>query len=275
VQISKDGIHSRPTVSRPSSSTGKVIGNAKSGLIKAAAPNGSAPEKSVFGIYNVGDGYDVEDIRKQCKKQNFKVLFCFNVTKSDQTSRTFKLAVDKKHDATILLKSSWPAGIEIRRWKYKSATAEVEQLNLTDSRDSIGTRVGQDIINNRAAIRAGPQLSDFTSSLVAANSSNSYNSAIIRAIADIHATTIENEELSAAAQSTDNDCRMVNENDSTTHSNITAAAGSSSTADSNVIAAVESDCTADINITVAVEPSSHATVCKVLERSETLNNNGQ
>ena len=88
----------RPIPARPPVTTRRITGSAKTGAIKAAPKAVSIAEKSVFGIYNVEEGFTEADIRRQCKQNDIKVLFCFDVTKENQTKRTFKLAIDKRHE---------------------------------------------------------------------------------------------------------------------------------------------------------------------------------
>ena len=147
VQISNAKIPTRPAESRPKSTTGKVIGNATSGLIKAAASDINRPkiEKSVFGVYNVDNEYDVNDIRKQCKHLNIRVLFCFDVTQEGHKSKTFKVGIDKRHYNIFKDKGSWPSRIEVRDWHYKQPAAQLE-LDFRD--EGNGRMVGLQDINN-------------------------------------------------------------------------------------------------------------------------------
>ena len=91
------------------------------------------------------DGYSEEDMRKQCKLNNIKVLFCFDVSKANQLTRTFKLAIDKKDENKIMLKSTWPHGVEINRWFYKPIPAEHLTQNVNDN--CYDLQIHQDIIN--------------------------------------------------------------------------------------------------------------------------------
>jgi len=119
----------KPTVAQKPSTGNKVIGRAPSNVIKGIT--NPISEKSVFSIYNVAAEYDVEDIKKHCKQLDIRVLFCFSITKSNHSSKSFKLAVAKQDEHRVLSSESWPTGVVVRPWKY-AIIPSTQQTNGTE-----------------------------------------------------------------------------------------------------------------------------------------------
>lgn len=122
---STDAVTMGASMARASAQNNKIIGKSNCSALKAANTIKSAIDKSVFSIHNVADQYDVSDIKNHCKQLNIRVLFCFNISRQDQKSRSFKLAVAKVEENKIMDSSSWPAGVVVRPWNYKPACTNV------------------------------------------------------------------------------------------------------------------------------------------------------
>jgi hypothetical protein len=95
----------------------RVVGRAEGGSIKAAAVT-SIP-KSVYCVSNIGLEYTVNDVKKQCHDNGIRVLWCFDITAANRSSRAFKIAiaecdVDKFSNSDI-----WPRRVFLRQWNYK------------------------------------------------------------------------------------------------------------------------------------------------------------
>lgn len=188
-QVSKN----HPVTVPLSAATNKATGNMKY-LIKAATPIPNAVEKITFGIYNVSRDYGVNDILSQCKQLNIKVLFCFDVTKQTQTSKSFKLAVDKKDQAKMLGKGSFPPRVGVRLWNYKQSadahTQEEGRPTLSISDQTLSQYIDTSIYTTTELQGQGPRLqqNDSMDSLLrdVTNASNPLDSNIHIVSADMH-----------------------------------------------------------------------------------------
>jgi len=83
-------------------------------------------EKAVFCISNISKEFSANDIKDHCYSLGAKVLFCHEVSKVDNKSKAFKLAVREIDRDIMENDESWPLNCSIRSWKYKP-------LSSTDS----------------------------------------------------------------------------------------------------------------------------------------------
>jgi hypothetical protein len=96
----------------------RVIGRAEGGSIKAAAVI-STP-KSVYCVSNIGLEYTVNDLKKQCQDNGIRVLWCFDITAANRSSRAFKIAIAECDVEKFSNSDIWPRRVFLRQWNYKS-----------------------------------------------------------------------------------------------------------------------------------------------------------
>ena len=94
-------------------------------------------EKATFFVSNVGENCTVNDIRGHCAAMRVKVLFCFEVTRTDAIARSFKLAVPATASDVIMSADSWPRRVFVRPWNSQ----RVEQGGEEDSDSQLGYSV--------------------------------------------------------------------------------------------------------------------------------------
>ena len=90
-----------------------IRGQASCSNLRAASPKMSI-NKSVVCVSNVNCGYSVDNIRQQCKNINVRLLFCFDISRSEYNGKAFNLAFDSRDLHKVMDSSAWPLGIIIR-----------------------------------------------------------------------------------------------------------------------------------------------------------------
>jgi hypothetical protein len=103
------------------SASTRMIGIRSSSNLRAADPR-QPTEKTVFCLSNLSLNCSVDDIKSHCKSIKVRVLFCFDISNGQYSSKAFKLAVPTTDASIVYDVESWPQLVSIRPWN-SSATA--------------------------------------------------------------------------------------------------------------------------------------------------------
>ncbi|MFI5424928.1 MAG: hypothetical protein ACHQXG_09100, partial [Nitrososphaerales archaeon] len=94
-----------------------IRGSAVSGNSKLrAASEKKMIDKAVVCISNLSRDCGVEDIRTHCKGMGVRVLFCFDISNLDYSSKAFKLAIPATDVDRVFVCNFWPEDVVVRRW---------------------------------------------------------------------------------------------------------------------------------------------------------------
>ena len=162
--VAADQINNRQVSANVSTNRNRIVGEAVSNSLKAAAVVKTRDEKAVFSVHNVSMDYTEEDLRIYCRALNIRVLFCFDITKGGQNSRSFKLAVRKCDVPTVTDSSCWPAKIVLREWNYNTGlNTTTDSSVIIPTSESIVPNDGSMVVMNKENI------SDLSSTLEVAD----------------------------------------------------------------------------------------------------------
>ena len=91
----------------------------------------------MFCVSNIAAEYNDKDIIKHCSDNGIRVLFCFDITKADRQSRSFKIAVATK-DYTLFTNSMlWPQRVFVRPWNNITEKRSVEHVERVGSQPAL------------------------------------------------------------------------------------------------------------------------------------------
>ena len=106
----------------------RLIGTGPNSKLCGAGPRLPLP-KSVFCVSNLLNNTSINDIKEHCRDNNIKVLFAFDVSNSNLSSKSFKIAIPSDQSTAILNSSLWPETVIIRPWISRGAPSKSLPVN--------------------------------------------------------------------------------------------------------------------------------------------------
>ena len=118
-----------------------IVGSftASESKLSAARP---VVHKAIFHVDNASEGCQPNDIIDHLKSLDIPVVSCFDCKSwrkqgsLENTSRAFRLCVEKEIVSKILDKEIWPRGIMVRPWKFKPADAKKSFVDMESAENS-------------------------------------------------------------------------------------------------------------------------------------------
>jgi hypothetical protein len=96
-------------------------------------------QKSIFHVDNAAEGCQPSDIIDHLKSLNIPIVSCFDCKSwrkkgpAEINSAAFRLCVEKEQANKILNKETWPRGIMVRPWKFKTVDAQKSPVHMEES----------------------------------------------------------------------------------------------------------------------------------------------
>lgn len=115
----------------------RITGNSTRPTALQAGDKSNVVEKATFCVSNVGMNYSVKDIRRHCSDMDIKVLFCFDISSVEATSRAFKLAVPATAIDSIMNPEAWPSRVSVRLWN-SNRYGDTQERRMEDVRHQRG-----------------------------------------------------------------------------------------------------------------------------------------